>query len=147
MSFKSVRTYLSNRLLEVDSDFENHSEPFSDENIGDNDFNKRFHIFYGNVSTSLANQTSTQDTVNATVALFFKGYASPQEALDDAMDLANQYRINCLRPKYLLTTPFIKRVTCTQITAEPLPTNDNAIKIILTFSINMIFGIGVNLDC
>ena len=147
MSFKPIRTYLSERLIEVDPDFEVHEDAFDDQNIGDLDFDKRFHIFYGNVTASVSNQNTTQDTVNARVSLFFRGYRSGSEALDDAMDLANQYRINCLRVNKLAGQTFIKRCVCTNIDAQPLETNDNAIKIILTFSINVIFGTNINLDC
>jgi hypothetical protein len=147
MSFKPVRTFLAARLTEVDPDFEVHEDAFSDDNIGDLDFDKRFHIFYGNVTTTVANQNTTQDTVNARVSLFFRGYRSGAEALDDAMDLANQYRINCLRVNKLTGQTFIKRVVCTNIEAQPLESNDNAIKIILSYSISVIFGTGINLDC
>lgn len=147
MSFKPVRTFLTNRLLEVDSDFEVFDSPFDAEDIGANDFNKRFHIFYGSVTTTVANQNTTQDDVLATVTLSFNGYNSATDALDDAMDIANQYRIQCLKPVYLRSETFIKRVVCESIQADPLPTNENAILIRLQFRIRVIFGLGVNLDC
>ena len=147
MSFKPVRNFLSNRLLEIDSSFEVFSDAFSDVNIGSNDFDKRFHIFYGNVATTVSNQLTTQDVVTATVSLFFNGYRDATEALDDSMDIANEFRLQCLKPVFLKNESHIKRVTCDNISASPVDTNDNSIKITLTFSISMIFGTGVNLDC
>lgn len=147
MSFKPVRTFLESRLLEVDSDFEVHEDAFSFDNIGNNDFNKRYHIFYGNVTTSVDNQHTTNDVVNATVSLFFRGYRNATESLDESMDLANEYRLNCLKIAPLRDQQFIKRVVCNSIQAEPLDTNDNSIKITLQFSINVIFGTAVNLNC
>ena len=147
MSFKPVRTFLEQRLLEVDSDFEAHEDAFNLDNVGSNDFNKRYHIFYGNVATSLDNQHTTNDVVSATVSLFFSGARNATEALDDAMDLANQYRLNCLKIGYLRSQDFIKRVVCNSIVAEPIESNDNQIKITLQFSINIIFGTAINLNC
>lgn len=147
MSFKPIRTYLENRLLEVDSDFEVFDQAFNNDQIGDADFDKRYHIFYGNVTATTANQNTTQDIVNAVVSLYFRGYRDTSEALDESMDIANQYRINCLRTNFLKTESNIKRVVCNNITAEPLPTNDLAIKVQLSFSISIIFGTSINLDC
>jgi|JI10StandDraft_1071094.scaffolds.fasta_scaffold1882068_1 hypothetical protein len=147
MSFKQIRTYLTDRLLEVDSDFEVFDEAFDTNNVGTNDFDKRFHIFYGSVVTTASNQNTTQDNVTATVTLNFSGSRNSTEQLDDAMDLALQYRINCLRrPKYVGQT-FIKNVVCQNIDATPLDTNDNAIQIRLTFNISIIYGTGITLDC
>jgi hypothetical protein len=147
MSFKPVRTFLSDRLLEVDSDFQSHNDAFALDNVGADNFDKRFHIFYGNVTTSVSNQNTTQDVVQATVTLYFNGDRYDSEAIDEAMDIANQYRINCLRPSYLKTQTFIKRVVCNSINAAPLDSNDNAILVTLQYSINMIFGTGVDLNC
>lgn len=147
MSFKPIRTFLTNRLLETDQEFEVHDQPFEISNIGANDFNKRFHIFYGSVTTSVANQNTTLDDVLSTVTLSFSGFRDSTEALDTAMDIANKYRINCLRQQYLVGETFVKRVVCESINAEPLDGNDNAILIRLQFRIRVIFGTGVNLDC
>ncbi len=147
MSFKPVRSFLESRLLEVDRDFEVHDDAFSFDNIGNNDFDKRYHIFYGSVNTSVDNQHTTNDVVNATVTLFFRGYRTATESLDESMDLANTYRLNCLKIAPLREQDFIKRVVCNSIQAEPLESNDNSIKITLQFSINVIFGTAVNLNC
>lgn len=147
MSFKPIRTFLEARLLEVDQDFELHDDAFEIGNIGDNDFDKRYHIFYGNVTTSSANQNTTTDVVTADVTLTFSGQRNATEALDTAMDIANKYRINCLRPAFLRNQTFIKKVVANSIRATPLDTNDNAISIVLSFNITVIFGTGIDLNC
>lgn len=147
MSFKPIRTYLSDRLLEVDSDFEVFDEAFESTSVGGNDFNKRFHIFYGNVVTTSSNQNTTQDNVTAIVTLYFNGSRYATDQLDEAMDIANEYRINCLRRTKYVGQTFIKNVVCQNIDATPLDTNDNLIQIRLTFNISVIFGTGVDLDC
>jgi len=147
MSFKPIRSFLETRLLEIDSDFEAHNDAFSTENIGANDFDKRYHIFYGNVTTSVSNQVTTQDDVTVTVKLYFDGYRDATESLDSAMDTANLFRIQCLKINYLINQSFIKRVVCNSIQANPLNTNDNAIEVVLTFNVRVIFGLGADLDC
>ncbi len=147
MSFKPVRTFLSARLLEVDREFKVHDDAFNTDNVGMNNFDKRYHIFYGNIQTTVSNQNTTQDNVTATVNLFFKGARNATAQLDEALDIANKYRIQCLKIQFLRNQQFIKRVVSQSIEAVPLNTDDNAIQIRLTFNISVIFGTGVNLDC
>jgi hypothetical protein len=147
MSFKPIRTFLEDRLTGLDSEFESFDEAFNSNEIGDNRYDKRYHIFYGRVDTTAANHNVTNDSVTATVSLYFAGARDATEALDDAMDFSNEYRIECLKRSNYANQTFIKNVVCKSMQAEPLAgTNDNAIKISLEFSISVIFGIGVNLD-
>lgn len=148
MSFKPIRTFLTDRLLEIDSDFEVFDQGFESQEVGANDFDKRFHIFYGSVTASTANQNTTQDVVSAIVTLYFQGARESTEALDDAMDLANQYRLNCLKRIKYAGQSFIKNVVCDSIEATPVDlTNDNHVKVQLKFSVSVIFGTGIDLDC
>ena len=147
MSFKPIRTYLADRLTEIDSDFTVFDNGFNSDQIGDNNFNKRFHIFYGNVATTASNQNTTTDVVTATTTLFFSGSRTSTDELDEAMDIANKYRINCLRRAKYSNQTFIKNVVCQSIEAIPLDTNDNAIRVRLTFNISIIFGLDLDLNC
>ncbi len=147
MSFRPVRQYLEDRLLEVDQDFEVYDNAFENDNVGDNNFDKRYQIFYQVDNASVSNQLTTTDEVTARVTLFFDGGRETQEAFDSAMDLANIYRIQCLKIDKIRPYTHLKRVVCTSIIPEPLDSNDNSIKVLLTFRISMIFGLGVNLDC
>jgi hypothetical protein len=147
MSFKPIRTFLEDRILDLDPKFTVFDNAFNSNEIGNNDFDKRYHIFYGNVSTTAANHNVTNDEVTATVTLYFAGDRTATEALDNAMDFANEYRIECLKRVNYASLTFIKNVVCNSIVAEPIAeSNDNAIKIILEFNILVIFGIGLNLD-
>ncbi len=147
MSFKPIRTFLTERLVEIDSDFTVFDNGFNSDQLGDNNFNKRFHIFYGNVATTVSNQNTTSDVVTAVVNLFFSGSRSSTDELDEAMDIANKYRINCLRRAKYSGQTFIKNVVCQSIEAQPLESNDNAIQVKLTFNITIIFGLNVDLNC
>ncbi len=147
MSFKPVRSFFQDRLLEVDSSFTPHDDAFDTNNVGANNFDRRFHVFYGDVTTSVSNQNTTTDTVNATVTLFMSGERNATEALDESMDIANKFRLQCLKIDKLRNQTFIKRVVCNSIRAEALNTDDNSMKIILNFSVNVIFGLGLDLNC
>ena len=146
MSFKPIRIFLEDKLLALDNDFEVYDRPFSDDEIGGNNYDKRYHISYGPVQSTTANQNVTQDVVTATVDLYFEGKRDETELLDNAMDFANRYRLYCLRPEFLIGLNNIKRVVCNNINPQSLPTNDSALKIQLQFSISMIFGTGITLD-
>lgn len=147
MSFKPIRTFLTDRLVEIDSDFTVFDNGFTSDQVGSDNFNKRFHIFYGNVATTSSNQNTTSDVVTATTTLFFSGSRNSTDELDEAMDIANKYRINCLRRNKYSGQTFIKNVVCQSIEAIPLDTNDNAISIKLTFNISIIFGLELDLNC
>jgi hypothetical protein len=147
MSFKPIRTFLADRLTEIDSDFSVFDNGFNSDQVGDNNFDKRYHIFYGSVATTVSNQNTTTDVVTATTTLFFSGSRNSTEELDEAMDIANKYRINCLRRAKYSGQTFIKNVVCQSIEAQPLESNDNAIQVKLTFNITIIFGLNVDLNC
>jgi hypothetical protein len=147
MSFKNVRTFLTNRIKEIDSDFEVVDKPFDVDDPAATNFNKRFHIFYGDITTTTANQQTTTDIVNAVVNLYFDGYRDQTEALDESVDVANRIRMRCLQPKFLLGEKFIKRVVPTSIVATPIDSNDNKIRVRLEFSIATIMAATDNLDC
>ncbi len=84
MSFKPIRTFLEDRLLDLDNDFQVYAKPFSDDEIGANNYDKRYHIAYGPVQATTANQNVTQDVVSATVELYFTGKRDETELLDNA---------------------------------------------------------------
>jgi hypothetical protein len=147
MSFKPIRTFLTDRLKEIDSDFTPFENGFDSGQIGSDNFDKRFHIFYGNVTTTASNQNTTTDSVAASVTLYFSGSRNSMDELDEAMDIANAYRINCLRRIKYANQTFIKNVVSQNIEALPLESNDNAIQIKLTFNVSVIFGTGLDLNC
>jgi hypothetical protein len=147
VSFKPIRTFLNARLLEVDAEFEAYDAAFPNDTVGDNNFNKRFHIHYGPIATTVDNQNTTLDVATATVTLYFRGFRdNTGNPLDEAMDIANKYRLNCLHPKWLRSEPRIKRVVCSAISSEPLLNNDQAFKVVLTYSITMQYGLKLDQD-
>lgn len=148
MSLKPIRQYFVDRIYSLDTEYQEHTDAFNTENIGGLTLDKAYHIFYGSVQTSALNHLTTKDVVSTTLSIFTRGYQNPNEALDDAMDFANHLRLECMKPKFANTGQFIKNVVCNSIEASPVnEQNDNSIIIKLQFSITVIFGIGINLNC
>jgi hypothetical protein len=148
MSLKPIRQYFKDRFTAMDSQYVEHTDAFNTENIDGLNLDKAYHIFYGSAQTSSLNHLTTKDNVSTTVSIFSKGYRDPIEALDDAMDFANHFRLECMNPKLATTGQFIKNVVCTSIEASPINTqNDNSIVVRLQFNVTVIFGIGINLNC
>ena len=147
MSFKSIRTFFESRLSEVSPDFQRVDSPFDTESVPLNNYDKRFHIFYGELTPSVANQNVTSDTCTATVILYFEGCRDDVAKLDDAWDMANKFRLICMKPKHLTGSKFIKRIFANSVVAQPLPSNDNLVKITLRFSITAMFGTEDNFEC
>lgn len=150
MSLKPIRQYFRDRLNSPtlgNGEYVEHTDAFNTDNIDGLNLDKAFHIFYGSADTSALSHLTTKDTINARVSIFSKGYNDPLEALDDAMDFANKFRLLCMHPKYATQGEFIKNVVCTSIEASPInKDNDNSIVCRLQFRITVIFGIGINLD-
>lgn len=159
MSLKPIRQYFKDIFLKSEMndsgnvdyygrEYQEHDDAFNTENIDGLNLDKAFHIFYGSASTTALNHLTTKDTVNVTLSIFSKGYSSPMDSLDDAMDFANRFRLVCIKPAYATTGQFIKNVVCDTIEASPInQQNDNSIVIKLQFRVTVIFGIGINLDC
>lgn len=153
MSLRPIRQYFRDRINAPNignGEYVEHTDAFNTANIDGLNLDKAFHIFYGSADTSALSHLTTKDTINATVSIFSKGYVDPLEALDEAMDFANKFRLSCMQPRYATTGETIKNVVCTSIEASPInQENDNSIVCRLQFRITVIFGIGINLgqDC
>lgn len=139
MSLSQVRTYFVTRIAALDSEFEEHQDAFNQNNIGAYNFNKAYHIFYGQVSSGPLNHACTDDAVTASVALFFSGDRDPATALATAMDFAHTFRLACIKPENAMIGTNIKNVVLNSIVAEPLESNDNAIVVRLDFTVRMVF--------
>lgn len=142
-----IRSFLTTRLNETQTGWRPYKKPFNDDQVGENQFEKSFHIEYLPSTLSVINQTTTQDDIAVRVDLYFKAKRESTDEIDKAVDLANKYRMNCSHPRHLRSVEFIKRVVATDMTPTPMNTNDERFKISLTFSIRTVFGIGTNFGC
>ena len=139
MSLSGIRTYLKTRINTVDSDFKEHKDAFNDENIGRSKFNKAYHITYGGLDSGELKDLITDDIMNMTVKLFFKGFRDTQNALDDAMDKANTIRLDIVNRTNYVNQTNIKNVYLSNMTPESLDSNDNHIVITLNFIVRLAY--------
>ena len=139
MSLSQVRTYFKSRIAEIDSDFKEHKDAFNYENIGKTVYNKAYHISYGGVDSVELLDEITDDRMNVSVKLFFKGFRDTQTALDTSMDKANLIRLNAVKRVNYYGNTNIKNIIMTTLTPEALESNDNQIIITLNFTVRMAF--------
>tara|TARA_R110002020_G_scaffold94189_6_gene226891 strand:+ start:4329 stop:4748 length:420 start_codon:yes stop_codon:yes gene_type:complete len=132
----NVRDYIKARILAEDSDFKEWKDGFNRDNIPKSIFNKAFFISYSLPSNNASGPSLSDDSVSVQAELFFKGFRSVQDALDDAMDIAdNIYR---RAPNNANYTDNIKKVDGISIVPEPLEGNDNAIIITINWNVRII---------
>jgi len=131
-----IRSFIKARILAEDADFKEWKDGFNRDNIPSTLFNKSFFISYSLPSNIKTDSSWTDDSVSASAELFFKGYINIQDALDSAMNTAdNIYRRASNSVNY---TNEIKKVDGVSIIPEPLISNDNSIIITITWNIRFI---------
>lgn len=90
-----IKNYIRQQLTATDSDFKEHTDAFNFENIAESLLNKRYFMSY-EINT-VENGQNMEETANISLQIFFKGYKTPLETLDESMELVNTFRLNLLR--------------------------------------------------
>ena len=139
MAISDVRTYLKNRITDENSSFYEHTDGFNAENVPTNIKTRSFFIEYQQPSNLSTEGDVVHDQVAATVKLFFKGYRSVKESLDNAMDTCHNIKLRA--SKISNYTASIKRCTCNSVTIEPVDSNDNNMIVTMEFDIEMFFNV------
>lgn len=142
MIYSKVRKYLKERILEVDSDFEEHGDAFNTDNIANSNLEKAFHIFYSVPTIDKENVTITSN-IEAEIKFYFKGHRYPTDALDEGMDLVNEVAVTAGSVDQLAAfrmTDDFPIQACDPISqlAEPFENNDNLIIITLTMDMSVL---------
>jgi len=136
-----VRTYFDARIAAVDSDFRAHGDGFNFDNIPRSTFDKAYHLLpVLSVSTPLGDKAIT-DTANWELRLLRKGFRDPQAIMDEALDTMHLIRIESIKPANAMQSDAnIKQVVLNSYDPQFVPTNDNAIIILMSFSVELIFS-------
>jgi len=128
-----VRTYLSARVLEIDSDFREWDDGFNKENIPSTLLNKSFFIEYEISGVDNSENTFLTDTISTKITLFYKGFRDVKTALDTSMDLTDNIRINILSKAKIGLTSYLN-ITNSSVVASPIDeSNDNSIAVEMNF--------------
>ncbi len=74
-----------------DAGFKEHKDGFNSDNIPKSRLNNAYFISYE--LSSVANGIAVEDNITTNIKLYSKGYRSPQDAIDEAMETANGIRL------------------------------------------------------
>lgn len=134
-----ARDYIKGRVLDIDSSFKEHADAFNSDNIPKTLKNKSFFIKYDNTSNNVSASNWVDDNISVELDLFFKGYRSTQQALDDSMDLAHRIKLSACNICNWVEP--IKHVSGDSVISEAVVSNDNQIIIRLQFTLKMVFSV------
>jgi len=126
---------------DVDSDFRAHSDGFDFNNVPKSLFHKAYHLLpIFSPSTALQDKT-INDTAKWELRLFWKGFRDPQAAIDEALDTMHLIRIEAVKPENAMQSdPNIKKVVVDSYDPQFVGDNNNAIIILMTFSVDLLFS-------
>lgn len=133
MSIKGVTDYFTTRLKEIEAAFNPHEDAFNIDNIGATKFDRAYHILPLELTCSPPSGATVTDFLTVEIYLFFQGYRDPLSKLVSAFDTANNFRINCVRPRFANVDTSFGSVVCKGIKPEAVQSNDNAIRFKMTF--------------
>ena len=98
--------------------------------------NKSYFIQYLIPSNNQTQASWIEDNGQIIIELFFKGYRTVQDALDEAMDIGDRvYRSASNSSRYIGS---IKKVNPVSLIPEHIVSNDNAIIITVTLDVTLI---------
>lgn len=137
-SLTPIRKYFTERLLEIDKAFTPHSK-VNDDSISRPRYNKSFHIKMGALTGGPVGQNATRDSIEVTVSLHFKGEKDPLIASDKYYEVANKFRLNCMKPEHIVLQEFITRVKGTSVTPIESASNQTNIEFEIKFDVEMVF--------
>ena len=127
MSISVVRTFLDTRMKALN--FVKWDDGFNFENIPENILDKAYHIMVleAGFNPSAVNQVDLTIEAQFTVRVFFKGYQSPEDAIDLASDKLVLILEDVLQPSRRLTIGSnVRDLKTTGATIEPVAfSNDN----------------------
>lgn len=134
MSFlTSVRPFFRTRLNGLG--FSEWKDGFQSDNIPRSLLDGAYHIESGLVTPTAPNQQLSVFDSEVVVRVFFKGFRSPADAIDKALEKAEVILSDILQPDVKHSLTCIKDIRSEQITVEPLAaTNDNSVILTMNFT-------------
>jgi hypothetical protein len=139
MSWTDIRPYFNQRLSA--QGLAEWSDGFGFENIPDDILDGAFHVEFGEFAGEGQNQNHQVSGVTVTCRVFKKGYAGPQAAIDEAIQLAQTLVKDCVKPANRLTQSF-KNVVFQSMNVQPLAeSNDNSLIIVVVFRVTDVIDV------
>ena len=125
MSLTNIKSLFRTRL--EGQSFEEWEDAFNVENIPSNILDKAFHIQIGVITGDILNGENQTLTTELVLSMMFKGFRSPSEGVDTALQDGENVIIDICDPMVRLGTN-VKNVKFLNMTVDPIAdTNDNSI--------------------
>lgn len=143
MSFQDLRPYFQGRIAVADSDLQEWTDAFSEENIPSSSLNKAYHINYGDFSLEPEpeNGAFVYDGL-VTINFYFKGYDDLQAAIDTAWRKAETIIKECCKHSQRLVQSNIKNILAQAVGVSPMgTTNDDIIRLAIVFNCKLVIGV------
>jgi hypothetical protein len=134
MSITAVRPYIQAQMQELG--FSEHTDPFNDENIPSNIIDGAYHQQMLEIIGVEKNNVAQGVEVPVQVKAFFKGYRTPEEALEYSIVRSEEIVTQMLRAENFFNfTPAITGVFLDSLSFEPYDgeSNDNIVVAVFTF--------------
>jgi len=138
MSLANIRTYFRSRLDGLS--YAEWQDGFAFDNIPETILDRSYHIFIESVTGGPINHTHQNTESEVVVRLFFRGYRSVTEAIDDSVSgVESVVRDIC---KVANRTATLLNVVFSNAEFSPLnEENDNSVFVEMRFSARVILGI------
>jgi len=134
MSITAVRPYVTARMTELG--YVEHTDPFNDQNIPSAIIDGAFHQAMLEISGVEKNNEAQGVEIPVRIKAFFKGYRTPEEALDQSIFKSEQIVVGMLKAENFFNfTPAITGVFLDSMSFEPYDeeSNDNTIQVVFVF--------------
>ena len=150
MSYSQIRSYFNTEIPKAVSDLSEWRDALvfdNAENIPKSLLEARYHIEFSTLSSTAAQDLSTEDSATIVVTIFKSAFNDPAGGLDELMDKALCIKHQCINPlnveSYKSTNNGnIDAVELVSISSGEIAfSNDNIIKVALEFNVRLFFGI------
>lgn len=142
MSLQKARTYFKTHMKNIG--YTEHLDGFQDDNLGEINLNKAFHIRVNSVEGGAINQLDQRTTTNIIMSTYYKGLRNADEANQTALKEVEKVLKECVNITNR-TSDGILNVVFNR--AEVRPVSDtNAIHCVIDYDFDITIMIGVEED-
>ena len=140
MSISQVRTYFRTHIATVDANMKEWKNNFDEDSAPRRIHTKSYYLELGDMESDALSDHMTNDLLDANLYIFYKDQRYYMDNLDLAYDLAHSIRLELIKPQNAMTGTNIKNVILNTATPRPFEHSDNAVVLLLNFSVNLVFG-------
>lgn len=133
-----IRSYLRQAVKLADPDLVENPSAFYDGDIGESLLDRSFQITINNLTANVRN-SHIERTLAAQVMIFGIGYLDAISRYDDLLDKAVCIEDNIINLRNFFEVATITNIESSGITAEKIPSNDNAFQITINLTLTQAY--------